>query len=188
MVWLASIVLLLLTGYSLLWLLGMSQRHVLADVAASWFAGSGYLALASLAWTLGLRQAPALWASLVIMCLPVLLLLVLQARYRAGMRESLAAFRVADCLPQEHRAVYAIFGAVALATLALLVLHGKNTPTNTCDGANVRAYTAMLVCQGLINAQTIPQILSNGIYASFVPVLGWQLQGEINHFHANIWC
>ncbi|MGD0093116.1 MAG: hypothetical protein ABSE73_24655 [Planctomycetota bacterium] len=185
MVWLSSILILLLTGYSLVWLLGMSQRHFVADIAAAWFAGSGYLALASFFWTLGLHQRPALTVSLAALGLPPLLFILFRRRYAEGIRASLSACRSACYCPTAFRAAYVVLAAVAAAILVLIILHGKNTPTNTDDGLKLRAYTPMLVYQGLLNPKAVYLILANGSYASFVPVLGWQLQGSINHFHVN---
>jgi hypothetical protein len=182
---LGSTLLLILAGYSLVLLLRVSQKHIVADIALGWFLGSGYFALVSFFAAYILHIRLCLLSSLGTVLLPGGILLLCFQTFKPAMRESVVATIATTYFPKAKRPVYILLLSMVLAVFALVLLHGKNTPTNTDDAVRLRAFTPMLVYENNLTSKTTPLILNNGIFPSFVPILSWQLARRIDHFHFN---
>ena len=185
MSFLGSTLLLISAGYSLVLLLRISQKHIVADIALGWFLGSGYFALVSffVAYILHIRLC--LLSSLGTILLPGGILLLRFQTFKTAIKESIIATMATPYFPKTKRLVYLLLFSMVLAVLVLVFLHGKNTPTNTDDAVRLRAFTPMLVYENNLTGKTTPLILNNGIFPSFVPILSWQLARRIEHFQFN---
>lgn len=185
MFWFAVILVYVLVGYALLQATGTSLKNVVADLALSWFAGTAFLALAVFITYFAWQLEPTGWLLACLLALPVLAFAACARRRWPAIRDSLDRARHTAWWPQRHRVLWVFPMLAAVTALTLVVLHGKNTPTNTDDAVRVRAYSPMLVYQGEDSGRCRSVVLGNGPYVSFVPVPGWRALGTIDHFHVN---
>lgn len=176
---LLSTIVLLAVGYCLLALLRISQKHLGADLALSWFIGTGYFAFAYMLVVFVFQVGFNVIASLIIIVLPLAAFGMWRPKQKNAEQTKVSY------LPATKRVLYLALIAWIVAILPLIFLHSKNTPTNTDDGVRLRAYTPFLVYQNDFRDETDGLILGNGIMPSFVPALSWQLGGGADHFHIN---
>jgi hypothetical protein len=185
MLWLLTVSWSLVSGYAVLQLCGISTRNLAADVALAWFCGTGWYTFASCVALFVLGLEPSLWESVAILAFPVATAVALRRRLQGGIQTSIVNRRTTRWWPWRYRWLWVAPAGMVVVVLSLVVLHAKNTPTNTDDAIRLRAHTPMLVYQGHLSPAARSAIFSNGSFMSFGPLPIWQLRGTIHHFDVN---
>jgi hypothetical protein len=194
MTFLVAVALEVAAGLALLRLLRLGTGSRAADVPLAWLVGTGWLsAVAAVArFALGIPFGRA--TVLALLLAPVAVHAALRWRAR---RSAAAAPAVAPPTDGDEASVgsarwlprplwlFAPLAAYVVVVLAVVVLHGTNTPTQTDDGVRVRAFAPMLATANAWPTEARPVFSMAGALPTFVPAVGWVLSGEIDHFHVN---
>lgn len=186
MTFVLAAVALVAAGLAVLDLLRLRTGALAADLAAAWFAGTGWFGLGAMGLRLaaGIPFRVATAAALV--ATPVAAALAERA-----LRRRLPAPEPAPAAPAAARWLPRpawLFGPAAafvLAVAAGATLHGLNTPTNTDDGVRVRAYTPMLAFDDAWNPAARELLAMAGPVTTWPPALAWRTAGTVDPFHVN---
>ena len=172
------------SGYALLRLLRLDTGCWAADAPLSWFAGTGWFALATFVLRFLAGVAYTRPSAVLVLVLPAAGLAA-----RAWMRRGEVPAPGAPApgrrwLPRPPW-LFAPLAAYVIAVAAVVVLYGLGTPTQTDDGLRVRAFAPVLAFRDEWNAAARAVLAMSGALPTYVPSLGWRLAGAVDHFHVN---
>src|SRR5262245_19134819 len=175
-----------LVGAGLAWLelLGLRTRLLAVDLALSWFIGGTWFGLGcAVLRFLGDVELGAL-AMVAELLLPPAALLARRLLRRRETPEEPDAVERCPWIPRPIW-LFALPVLYVIVTLGATLLHGFNTPTNTDDGARVRAFAPMLAFDDEWSPEARATFVVAGAVPTFVPALAWRLTGVVDHFHVN---
>ncbi|HEX9241071.1 MAG TPA: hypothetical protein VF875_01385 [Anaeromyxobacter sp.] len=199
MSFLVAAALVALAGLAVLRILRLGSGHPAADLPLAWLVGSGWVAavvpVARFAAGLPLGRPsllvvllapPAAWAALGWRARRA------AAAERAGAQAGATSGAGREGAPGEGARwlprplwVFIPIAAYVVIVLAMTLLHGANTPTQTDDGERVRAFAPMLAFEDGWPPEARAILSIAGPLSTFVPVVGWVLSGTLDHFHVN---
>ena len=186
MIYLVGISLILISGYSLTNLSGLSGKNIFFDLSLGWFLGTGFFTLVYFILVYAFKIDATPIVSVSILLLPVCLFFIQWRKQISHFRESIRSISISFCFSPKIRSIInLILIGYSVSMFILILLHSINTPTNTDDGVRLRAWTPMIIYENNISEETTPYIFQNGILPSFVPLLFWHLNGKIDHFFVN---
>ncbi len=182
MSYLVALLLLSLSGVSLLRLARLGTGTWLVDGPLGWLLGCGWFSLTAmlLRFLLGIPHGRVV--ALAIATAPIALWIGHRslARQRPGPSPTPAALR----FPRPTW-LFGPLAAYVLLVLVAVLLHGANTPTHTDDAVRVRALTPILAFDDEWSAPARSLLMMAGPVTTFVPSLGWSVSGTLDHFHVN---
>lgn len=193
MFYLIGLIYFLITGYSLLRLLGIELKNifyaiplsVLSSIFAYSFGGFLYFLL---------FHMDIFWIYTLIYLIFTIGITVWKFGIYHEQQYFISLYKNTDILSyfsfNKEKWVYIASGVMMILISLFVILHSKNTSTNTDDATRLRAYTPFIAYDTNViisdkRKEAINTILGNSAVLTFAPQLFWSVSGYPDHFYIN---
>lgn len=186
MTYLATALLIALSGYCIVHFINISRGHFIHDLALGWFAGGAYYCISSALLVFGAGLPVKAAYSFIIIALPLLVMLAKWKSYLPSVIDSVKQIRSVEYLPGMRLLSFqSVLLGYAVFVFILVFLQGASTPIIADDALSLRSYTPVLVHENILEGRAKIMIFLNGVWPSFLTVPFWHVKGEIAHFYTN---
>lgn len=182
MIFIIGVLVVIITGYTFLFLFNVKSSSLPLNFALAWFVGAGYFSFVNSIFYFGLGINTGIITSITIVAIPIMIFGIVWAKYKT---DNKYVPPVASKKTNRFKIYERILIGIIILTLIIIVCHGASTPSNGDDSFRIRAYTPFLVYDNITDENAKSLIFQNGVWPTFLPLLFWHLNGQPEQFYLN---